>query len=146
MSKVSRQVKRRNARRYAMQALYLWQFNQLPAPDLIVDFIDEHDMSATDIDYFSHLVTNALKHLQEVDDIMRPCLSRDLSELNPVELAVLRLAVYEFKYRLDIPYRVVINEAIDLTNEYGADQGFRFVNGVLDALAPKLRPIEKNAS
>jgi len=133
--------KRRMARVYAMQALYQWQLTLQDRETLVEDFLLEEDMCAglVDVNYFEALLSGSLDHLKSLDTLMTPHLGRDISRLNPVELAVLRLAVFELAYCKEVPYAVVINEAIELSKEYGSVEGYKFVNGVLHALAPSLR-------
>lgn len=139
----SKKPSRRRARIYAMQVLYQWQLTQNAPQDMIQQFVDEHDMKNVDVSYFSGLVTGALEKIDEIDVVMREYLDRDITELNPVELSILRVGFYEFIYRPDIPYRVVINEAMEVAKKYGAEQGHKYVNGVLDAAAVTLRAVER---
>ena len=124
---------RHNARRYAAQALYQWHFVQGEAPRMIQEFIEDHVMEDTDIAYFQTLVAGVIKHVALVDQAMQIHLDRKITALNPVELAILRLAIYEFMHCPDVPYKVVINEALELTKEFGSEAGYKYVNGVLDA-------------
>ena len=95
--------------------------------------------------YFHELLNGVLSNRGEIDELIAPCLDRPMDDLDPVELAILRLSTYELKQRLDVPYRVVINEGIELAKTFGATDGHKFVNGVLDKLAPKLRSAELRA-
>jgi len=133
---------RKKARRYAVQALYGWSMTQNPLSEIEAFILSEHPEEVFDRDYFSLLILNITQNVQELDAIMQPLLSRKLTELDFVELAVLRIAVFELKNRLEIPYRVVINEALNLTKTFGATDGYKFVNGVLDKLAKNLRSFE----
>ena len=137
-------MSRRKARALAMQAVYQWQLNDDILENVIQQFVESNDMSKIDFEHFKKIVTAAVNHTPELDAIIKPHLDRDIKELNPVELAVLRLSVYEMKHCLDIPYRVVINEGIELTKKYGATDSYKYVNGVLDKLAPVLRRSEFN--
>lgn len=133
---------RKKARRYAVQALYGWSMTQNPLSEIEAFILSEHPEEIFDRDYFSYLILNITQNVQELDAIMQPLLSRKLEELDFVELAVLRIAVFELKNCLEIPYRVVINEALNLTKAFGAADGYKFVNGVLDKLAKNLRSVE----
>jgi len=135
--------RRRRSRNVAMQAMYQWQFNQLPALDLVHEFLTKEDTPKVDQTYFSELVVGILKHINEIDELLLQRIDRQISELNPVELAVLRVATFELKYRLEIPYRVVINEALEVAKSYGSDEGHKYINGVLDRMAKELRPLEQ---
>ncbi len=135
---------RRNARFYALQAMYQWQISQTPLLELEADFLlNQIKKKNTDREYFKELIHGIAKHCDELDQVISPFLSnRTLQELDPIELAILRIGVYELAHRLDIPYRVAINEALELTKQFGSVEGFKFVNGILDQVARKLRHIE----
>ncbi len=136
---------RRHARQYALQAMYQWQLSDTPITDIEMDFLNRHIKQKTDVDYFKELIHNIPKQQNELDHHFIPYLNRALTELDPVELAILRLATYELAKRLDVPYRVVINEALELTKKFGSVEGFKFVNGVLDQVARQLRHDEQKA-
>lgn len=134
--------KRHLARCRAMQAIYQWQHTQQSRTDLIQQFLEEQEMNHAEIDYFQTLIAGVLEHIVEIDEIMCSRLDRTISALNPVELAILRIAIYELKFHLEIPYRVIINEALEITKRYGSVDGFKYVNAILDALVPSLREVE----
>lgn len=135
---------RHRARRFAMQALYQWHHTEHLPEEIFSHFSEEPEWGSADQNFFYDLVQGAINHMSEIDALITPALDRDLEDLNPVELAVLRLAVYELKFRPDVPYKVVINEALELAKSYGSDQGYKYVNGVLDSVAANLRAIEIN--
>jgi len=133
------------ARRYAMQALYQ---RQLTGQDLtIIDaqFLTDQDMSKADVAYFQELLHQVHRQLEIIDATLAPFLDRPLLQVDPVELAILRIAGYELQFRLDIPYKVIINEAVELAKKFGAEQGHRFINGVLDKVAHRVRAQEVQA-
>lgn len=130
------------ARRYAMQALYQWQMTEHDLTHLIEQFLTDQDMRKTDVAYFQELLRQVLGQLDRIDEILTPFLDRPPDQVDPVERAILRIAVYEMTDRLDIPYRVVINEAVEMAKKFGAEQGHRFINGVLDKIAHKIRTPE----
>jgi len=134
---------RSRARRRALQALYAWQLSGSHMNAVIEQFRHEQDMEVADLDYFEDLLHGVEKHVAELDASLRPYLDREVAEVDPIERAALRLAAYELKHRPDVPYRVVINEAIEVTKRFGADHGHSYVNGVLDKLAGELRSAEK---
>src|SRR5690242_7715459 len=105
---------RRHARQYALQAMYQWQISAAPIADIELEFLISHIKEKTDLDYFKELIHAIPKQCDQLDHCMQPYLSRPLSELDPIELAILRLSMYELIHRLDIPYRVSINEALEL--------------------------------
>ena len=133
---------RARARRYAMQALYQWDLSGTDLPLIRRQFLEAEDFSRADKRYFIELLSEAPKRIDIIDESISEYIDRPLEQLDPVERAVLRLATYELLYRLDIPYRVTINEAVQLTKKFGAEQGHAFVNGVLDKAAHKLRSAE----
>lgn len=133
---------RRKARQRVLQALYRWQLNPQPARDIQQEFLQTQDMQQVDMEHFSELLRECIARADALDQALAPYLDIPASQLDPVERAILRLSLYELMQRLDIPYRVVINEAVDLAKKYGAEQGHRFVNGVLDKAARQLRPHE----
>ncbi len=137
---------RRRARRLCLQALYQWQMNKQPANEVVAQHLAEADPAKVDGQYFSHLMGGVLRQLDDIDAEIAPHLDREAERLTPIERAVLRLATFELKNQLDVPYRVVISEAIELTRTFGATDAHKFVNGVLDQLAIKLRGIERQAA
>lgn len=135
---------RHNARRYAVQAMYQWQLANTPLNEIEADFTKIHIEKKVDMDYFKLLLHGVPEHQAELDALMKPYLGRMLEEIDPIELAVLRVGTYELVHRIDVPYRVVINEALELTKKFGSVEGFKFVNGVLDRVARKTRTTEMN--
>jgi len=134
---------RSRARRRALQALYAWQMSGSSMASVIEQFRHEQDMEVADLEYFEDLLHGVDSHVDEVDATLKPYVDRDVAQIDPIERAALRLAAYELKYRPDVPYRVIINEAIEVTKRFGADHGHSYVNGVLDKLAGELRAAEK---
>ncbi|MFC5697716.1 transcription antitermination factor NusB [Pseudomonas sp. GCM10022186] len=133
---------RRQARTLAMQALYSWHIAGQPLNEIEAQFRVDNDFSAVDGAYFHEILHGVPRLKTEIDEAFLPCLDRALEEVDPVELAILRLSTYELMNRVDVPYRVVINEGIELAKVFGATDGHKFVNGVLDKLAPRLRAAE----
>ncbi|MGQ4276956.1 transcription antitermination factor NusB [Pseudidiomarina sp. E22-M8] len=134
---------RRKARKLAVQAIYSWQLSDNSMSDIEAQFLTDNDTSKIDVDYFLALVRGVAGQVKSLDDALFPFLDRPLAELDHVERAVLRLAVFELRERLDVPYKVAINEAIELAKSFGADESHRFVNGVLDKAIDSLRPTRK---
>ncbi|HET6545853.1 MAG TPA: transcription antitermination factor NusB [Rhodanobacteraceae bacterium] len=133
---------RSRARRRALQAVYAWQVSGNRMVSVIEQFRHEQDMEIADVAYFEDLLRGVERHLVELDAGIAPLIDREVAEVDPVERAVLRLAAYELRYRPDVPYRVVINEAVEVTKRFAAEQGHTFVNGVLDRLAAHWRAAE----
>lgn len=130
---------RRKARKLAVQAIYSWQLSQNSMSDIEAQFLTDNDTSKVDVDYFLALVRGVAGQSSTLDEVLEPFLDRPLKDLDQVERAVLRLAAYELRERLDVPYKVAINEAIELAKAFGADDSYRFVNGVLDKAIDSLR-------
>ena len=136
---------RQKARSLAVQALYSWQMAGQSLNEIEAQFRTDNDFSDVDGAYFHEILHGVPRLKAELDEAVQPCLDRPLEEVDPVELAILRLSAYELRNRVDVPYRVVINEGIELAKVYGATDGHKFVNGVLDKLAPRLRGAEVRA-
>lgn len=130
---------RHNARRYALQAMYQWQLAGANIADIQLEFTRYHIDKKLDLDYFTDLIHGVANHQAAIDAEIKLFLGRGLHEIDPVEFAVLRLAVYELMNRPDVPYRVIINEALELTKKFGSIEGYKFVNGILDRVAKKNR-------
>lgn len=130
------------ARRCAVQALYQWQFTKQNVSDIDAQFVTEHDIKKVDVPYFQELLHQVPARLAELDAQYAAFLDRPVPELDPVECAILRMSVYELAHRPDIPYRVVINEGVDMAKVFGAEQSHKYINGVLDKVARRLRAAE----
>ena len=130
------------ARKLALQALYRWQLNAAPWQDLVQEFGEAQDMSRADADYFRTLVEGVWRGREELDARLATFADREPRLLDPVERAALLIALYELTARPEVPYRVAITEAVTLTKRFGATDGFKFVNAVLDRAARALRPHE----
>lgn len=138
-------VLRTRARRRAMQAIYAWQVAGGTAQQVIAQFAHEQAHEIADLVYFEDLVRGVLAQHEALDAGLLPHLDRRVEEVDPVERAVLRIAAYELKQRLDVPRRVVINEAIETVKRFGAEHGHTYVNGVLDRLSQEWRAAEVGA-
>jgi len=136
---------RSRARRRALQAVYAWQMSGSAMKAVIEQFRHEQDMEVADQEYFEDLLRGVEAHLDALDEALKPYIDREVDQIDPVERAALRLAAYELTYRPDVPYRVIINEAIEVTKRFGADHGHSYVNGVLDKLAAQVRVTEKRS-
>lgn len=134
---------RRKARRFALQGLYEWQLSGNPSYEIEARYRVENAMHKVDLDYFHELLSRIPTLTDALDALFEPFLDRAFESLDPVELAALRIGTYELKYRLDVPYRVVINEGIELAKTFGASESHKYINGVLDQLAVSLRPHER---
>lgn len=130
------------ARRLALQALYRWQLNQSPWQDLIQEFADAEDMPRADAGYFRELVEGVVTARDALDLQLAGWLDRKPELLDPVEHALLMMGLYELRSRPEVPYRVAISEAVNLAKRFGATDGHKFVNAVLDRAARAVRPGE----
>ena len=133
---------RRKARRFALQGLYQWQLSQASLHEVETQFRAANDMHKVDLEYFHELLHGVPARVEELDALLAPRLDRKVTELSQVEKAILRLGAFELLARVDVPWRVVINEGIELARMFGAEDSFRYVNGVLDSLARELRAAE----
>lgn len=136
---------RTKARRNAVQALYQWQLTGADVSSIEEQFLVEHDMENVDVDYFRELLREVPLHLHELDDHIIEYLDRPINEVDPVERAILRMSTYELEFRIDVPYKAVINEGVEMAKTFGAEHGHKYVNGILDRVAHKLRSVEIKA-
>ena len=138
---------RSHARRAGVQALYHALVNgQAPILKDTLDFVSAENSAKMDQKYFTALVEGVSKEIIQLDSELAYAVDRSLLAVDPVEISVLRLAVYEFIYRPEIPYRVVLNEAVELAKAFGGEKGHKYVNGVLDKMGSKLRKVEYQAA
>ena len=139
-------VARSRARRRALQAIYAWQVSGGNAQQVIAQFAHEQAHEVADLEYFEDLVRGVLKHVAELDAKLAAFVDREVEQVDQIERAALRIAAYELLHRIDVPYKVVINEAIDTTKRFGSEHGHTYVNGVLDRAATEWRPDEARAA
>ncbi len=125
-----------------MQAVYAWQMSGNRIESIIEQFRHEQDMQIADLPYFEELVRGVARLHGEFDAALAPLLDREVERVDPIERAALRIAAFELRERIDVPYRVVINEAVEATKRFGAEHGHTYVNGVLDKLAAQWRSAE----
>jgi N utilization substance protein B len=132
------------ARKLALQALYQWQLNALPADQVVKQFLADDESKGADADYFEEMVTACIANQAAYDALLGPTLDRPVAQLDPVERAIIWIGVFELRERVDVPYRVAINEGVELAKRFGATEAHKYVNAVLDKLARTLRSAEKN--
>jgi transcription antitermination protein NusB len=130
------------SRKLAMQALYRWQLNVCPWQDLVQEFNQDEEMPRADRQYFRELIGGIVDGQEDLDQHLAGWMDRQPNLLDPIEHAVLLIGAYELKSRPEVPYRVVINEGVGLAKRFGATDGHKFVNAVLDRAAKTLRPQE----
>ena len=129
-----------------MQALYQWHMAGASLGQIEAEFRDEYDFGHVDLEYFQALLHGVPACVDELEEVLAPLLDRKLDELDPIERTLLRMGTYELKERIDVPYKVVINEAVALTKKFGATDGHKYINGVLDKVARQLRKVEIEAT
>lgn len=133
---------RTNARKAAVQALYQWQMTGQNLNDIEQQFVEEDRLKDAQKSYFSELVHGVPEYLDAIDLALTEFVDRPVDKIDPVERAILRLSVYELLHRPDMPYRVILNEGINLAKYFGADGSHKYVNGILDKVAQQQRRIE----
>jgi len=139
-------AERRKARHYGMQALYQWHMAGAPVSDIEAEFRSDYDFTHVDLAYFQSLLHDIPACVEELDDAIAPLLDRKLDDLDPIERTLLRMGMYELSRRIDVPYKVVINEEVALAKKFGATDSHKYVNGVLDKAARQLRKVEIDAA
>lgn len=135
-------AQRKRARDLLVQALYQWQLAGADAEQVEAEFRADNGRK-TDWEFFHDAIGHIANHTAEIDQSFALYLDRDIKQLDPIETGILRLGLYELGQRIDVPYRVVINEYVDLAKKYGASESHKFINGVLDKAARKLRALEQ---
>lgn len=136
---------RRKAREFAIQGLYQWKLAAGDANAILKQLREEKEYPKIDEEHLAAVLHGVIAQEPELNELIAPFLDRPANDLSPVEHAILLLAAFEMQRHLEIPYRVVINEAVELAKTYGGTDGHKFVNGVLDKLAAKVRAVEVNA-
>ncbi len=135
-------AQRKKARKLILQALYQWQVSGSSIAQIEAEFRADNDFEKIDAQYFKDVFREIPKMVAELDRELEPFLDRAISEVDPIELSLLRMGVFEFKHRIDVPYRVVINEAVELAKLFGGTDGHKYINGILDKLSLRLRAPE----
>lgn len=133
---------RRQARCFAIQALYQWHISKLPVNEVMLQFLLFDDIKRADLDYFKKLFQGTADAAVDIDARLQPHLDRAIHDVSPVELAILRLGAFELLFCPELPYRIAINEAVELGKIYGAVDSYKYANGVLDKLAREVRQLE----
>ena len=133
---------RRKARRALLQAVYQWQLTGHDFAEVRDDFASGEALKKADVGFFEELLRKVIRETGELDEAFAALLDRPVEQLDQVERAVLRLATAEFKFRIDVPFRVVIDEYVELTKSFGAQDSHKYINGVLDKVAADHRTVE----
>jgi N utilization substance protein B len=137
---------RHRARELALQGIYQWRVSGNDAADIEKQMQTEKNLGRYDKSMFSSLLRGAIAQHADIEALLAPCLDRPLAELSPVEFAVLLLGAFELSQKLEVPYKVVINESVELAKTFGGTDGHKYVNGVLDKLAARVRSVEIDAA
>lgn len=137
---------RRRARELALQGVYQWLVAGNAVQGIEAQLKEGSGYHKADSEYLHHLLTGAIAAQSALEDVLKPHLDRPVAELRPVERAILLLGAFELRQQIDIPYRIVIDEAVELAKSYGGTDGYKYVNAVLDKLARELRPVETGAA
>lgn len=136
-------AQRRKARHFGLQALYQWTLSDASLVDIDAEFRVDNDFRHTDGEYFQALLRGVMEDLESLEALFSPLLDRALDDLDPIERNLLRMGTFELKERIDVPYKVVINEAVSLAKKFGATESHRYINGILDKVASELRTVER---
>jgi N utilization substance protein B len=135
------------ARRSIVQALYQWGMSEKSMIDIIREFESERsELTKADVEYFREILKGVEEHLDELDGQLKPLLDRPIEGLDPVENAILHLGIYELLYHPELPWRVVVNESIELAKMFGAEQSHKYINGIMDKAAHQIRTAELSST
>lgn len=135
---------RRMARELALQGVYSWQMSNNPVEQVELMLATSNDMKKVDMAFFQSLLRGSIEQYDELDQVIKPYLGRLPEELDPIEQSILRMATYELTQCIETPYKVIINEAIELAKSFGAQDSHKFINGVLDKAVKTLRKHERS--
>ena len=136
-------AQRRKARHFGLQALYQWTLSDASLVDIDAEFRVDNDFRHTYGEYFQALLRGVMEDVESLEALFSPLLDRALDDLDPIERNLLRMGTFELKERIDVPYKVVINEAVSLAKKFGATESHRYINGILDKVASELRTVER---
>jgi N utilization substance protein B len=139
---MSKTKAKQKARKLSLQALYSWDMGGIDLQTIEVNFHTENDMSKVDTDLFKSLLYEVPKNLEKIDEAYQPHLDREQEQLDPVSRAILRISTYELLFSIEVPYKVAINEGVNLAKTFGPTDAYKFINGVLDQVAAQSRAVE----
>jgi N utilization substance protein B len=143
---MSKTKAKQKARKLLVQALYSWELGGIDLQTIEVNFHIENDMSKIDSDLFKKVLYEVPKNLSKIDECYRPHLDREQDQLDPVSRAILRIATYELLFSIEVPYKVAINEGVNLAKTFGPTDAYKFINSVLDRVAAQSRAVEVSAN
>ena len=136
-------AQRRKARHFGLQALYQWTLSDASLVDIDAEFRVDNDFRHTDGEYFQALLRGVMEDVESLEALFSPLLDRALDDLDPIERNLLRMGTFELKERIDVPYKVVLYEAVSIAKKFGATESHRYINGILDKVASELRTVER---
>jgi N utilization substance protein B len=139
---MSKTKAKQKARKLLVQALYSWELGGTDLQTIEVNFHLENDMSKIDTDLFKKVLYEVPENLAKIDEAYQPYIDREQDQLDPVSRAVLRIATYELLFSIEVPYKVAINEGVNLAKTFGPTDAYKFINGVLDRVAAQARAVE----
>jgi len=139
---MSKTKAKQKARKLSVQALYSWELGGIDLQTIEVNFHIENDMSKVDTDLFKTLLYEVPKNLAKIDEAYQPHLDREQDQLDPVSRSILRITTYELLFSIEVPYKVAINEGVNLAKTFGPTDAYKFINGVLDRVAAQSRAVE----
>jgi len=139
---MSKTKAKQKARKLSVQALYSWELGGIDLQTIEVNFHIENDMSKVDTDLFKTLLYKVPKNLAKIDEAYQPHLDREQDQLDPVSRSILRITTYELLFSIEVPYKVAINEGVNLAKTFGPTDAYKFINGVLDRVAAQTRAVE----
>ncbi len=145
IEKESRVTPRTQSRRVALQALYVWEMTNEEPDTIIKNFNEDERLADLEFDLFKELLANISQQAVELDALYADYLDRSVVMIDPIERTIMRMGVYELQNKPEIPYKVVINECVELAKRFGAEEGHKFINGILDKASKQLRPLELSA-
>ena len=143
---MSKTKAKQKARKLLVQALYSWELGGIDLQTIEVNFHIENDMSKIDSDLFKKVLYEVPKNLSKIDECYQPYLDREQDQLDPVSRAILRIATYELLFSIEVPYKVAINEGVNLAKTFGPTDAYKFINSVLDRVAAQSRAVEVSAN
>jgi N utilization substance protein B len=139
---MSKTKAKQKARKLLVQALYSWELGGIDLQNIEVNFHTENDMSKVDSDLFKTVLFDVPKNIEKIDEAYESYLDREQDQLDPVSRAILRIATYELLFSIEVPYKVAINEGVNLAKTFGPTDAYKFINGVLDRVAAQSRTLE----
>lgn len=133
---------RTESRRVALQAIYQWQLTNESIPQIVKQFNEDGLLAEVELEWFKELLMEVSNHAEALDALFADYLDRSVARIDPVERAIMRMGAYELQSKVEIPYKVIINESVELAKRFGAEESHKYINGILDKVAKQLRELE----